>query len=85
MYRPLINAGITADEVSVDKFGSDFSATIPFAESDDGETIISMECNARVGAFEGRSFYEFSFCITVTPDPINSMEIAEIWTPEAAS
>ena len=86
MYRPLIDAVITADEVSVDKFGSDFLTTIPFAESDDGETIISMECSARrVGAFGGRSFYEFSFCITVIPDPNNSMEIAEIWAPEAAA
>jgi hypothetical protein len=84
MYRPLINAVITADEIPVDKIGSNFLAVIPFAESDDGETVIALECNARKSAFEDRYFYEFSFCISVTPDPNNSKEIAEIWTPEVA-
>jgi hypothetical protein len=82
MYRPLIDAVITADEISVDQFGTDYSITIPFAQSDDGETTVSLECNARLESFEDESFYEFSFHITVIPDPENPEEIIEIWTPE---
>jgi hypothetical protein len=66
----LINAVITADEILVDKFGSNFLAVIPFAESDDGETVIALECNAKKSVFEDRYFYEFSFCIGAVRDVV---------------
>ena len=83
-YRPLIVAVVTADEISIDKRDSSLSAIIPFAESDDGKTIIAVECQANLISFEEQVFYEFCFYISVTPVDESSEEITDIWAPEAA-
>jgi hypothetical protein len=87
MFQPLISEVISADEVDV-QFYPDIGtvrAIVPFAQSEEESAIASIEARGHRSAFEDDHFYEFSFCITVTPYPDDSDEITELWTPQAAA
>jgi hypothetical protein len=84
-FQPLITDVISADEVEVLKFGGNLEVTVPFAESEDGDTIVSIVCLGKRVSYEDRVFWDFSFKIAVTPDPQDPEEVLEIWTPAAAA
>ena len=81
---PLIDAVITADEIEIDEDGADFFAVIPFADDENGAFFASLECKAIEVEFEGKTFFEFCFYISLTPMIEDDDEITDIWTPEAA-
>jgi hypothetical protein len=86
MYKPLINAEILAAEITVDSYDSKlFEIIIPFAQSENGETIVSLKCEAKLVDLEDRCFYEFSFHLLVVPDPANRDEVLELWSPATAA
>jgi hypothetical protein len=90
MYRPLIDAVITADELTVDELPKGwFSVTIPIGESDDQQTVLTLVCEATPSGHEGDAFYEFSFHFERVPladpdaSPEEVPEVEELWTSEA--
>ena len=89
VFRPLIEAVITADEITVDKFGPAFSVTIPIGESDDAQTALALVCEAKPSEHEGDEFYEFSFHYDLIPlaeaEPEHAPEIQELWTSQAVA
>ena len=58
MFRSLIDRVPDETEVLEDEDG--FVTIVPFAESEDGNKVVSIDCHARRAEYEGRSFYEFA-------------------------
>jgi len=92
VFRPLIDAVITADEITVDEIPAGwFSITIPIGESDDQQTVLTLVCEAKPSGHEGDAFYEFSFHFERVPlanpdaNPEDVPEVEELWTSEAVA
>ena len=89
MFRPLIDAVVTADEITVDEFNGDFSVTIPIGESDDEQTYLVLVCEAKLSGHEEDTFYDFSFHYELTPladaEPEQAPDIEEFWTSQTVA
>jgi hypothetical protein len=90
VFRPLISAILTADEIAVDDIGGDLSATIPIGESDDAQTRLTLVAEAKLTGHEGDTFYELGFHFELVPlahpDELeNPPDIEELWTAAAVA
>jgi hypothetical protein len=82
MFRSLIDR--VPDEIEVLEDENGFVTIVPFAESEDGNKLASIDCHARRAEYDGRSFYEFCFEISVTPVDDSNEDIMYIQAPEVA-
>lgn len=89
MFRPLISEVLTADEITVESFGDDFSVTVPIGQSDDAQIMLTLVCEAKASEYEEEAFFEFGFHFELVPlaeaDPEDAPEIEELWTAAATA